>query len=140
MVWFSEPYLTYLKNRANIAASILQSPDILASAYESSQNSDGSAAIELEKYLDSIDGKIQQFKNNAQEFWSALINSDAVKVILDVANELLNVITEIIDVGNGIPALLATIGGISFFKNLDWGKTAHTLFLYRWSIFEKKIA
>lgn len=45
------------KNRSNIAASILASPDVLKSAYESSKNSEGSAEEELNKYLDSVEGK-----------------------------------------------------------------------------------
>ena len=45
------------KNRANIAASILQNGDMLRSVYEDAQNSEGSAEKELNSYLDSIDGK-----------------------------------------------------------------------------------
>ena len=44
------------KNRANIAASILQNSDMLRSVYEDSQTSEGSAQQELDKYLDSIEG------------------------------------------------------------------------------------
>ena len=72
------------KNRANIAASILQNPDILKDVYESSQDSDGSAQQELDKYLDSIEGKVEQFKNEAQEFWYNLISSDAIKLVVDM--------------------------------------------------------
>lgn len=45
------------KNRSNIAASILQNGDMLRSVYEDAQNSEGSATEELNKYLDSIDGR-----------------------------------------------------------------------------------
>ena len=45
------------KNRANIAASILQNGDMLRSVYEDAQNSEGSAEKELNSYLDSIDGR-----------------------------------------------------------------------------------
>ncbi len=38
------------KTRANIAASIFQSPDVLQAAYESSQNADNSAMKENDKY------------------------------------------------------------------------------------------
>ena len=46
------------KNRANIAASILQNPDMLRDVFEDSQNSAGSAEQELSAYLDSIEGEI----------------------------------------------------------------------------------
>lgn len=53
------PTLTFQKNRANIAASILSSPDVLQSVYEdSSTKSAGSALEENQKYLDSISGQI----------------------------------------------------------------------------------
>ena len=45
------------KNRANIAASILQNGDMLRSVYKDAQNSEGSAEKELNSYLDSIDGR-----------------------------------------------------------------------------------
>ena len=45
------------KNRANIAASILQNPEMLRSVYEDSQTSEGSAQQELDAYLDSIEGE-----------------------------------------------------------------------------------
>ena len=47
------------KNRASIASSILQNPDVLQSVYEdSSTKSAGSALEENQKYLDSISGQI----------------------------------------------------------------------------------
>jgi len=46
------------KNRSNIAASILQNPEMLEEVYESSKKSAGSAQQELDKYLDSITGKV----------------------------------------------------------------------------------
>lgn len=44
------------KNRANIAASILQNAELLRSVYEDSQNSEGSAQEELDAHLGSIEG------------------------------------------------------------------------------------
>lgn len=47
------------KNRASIASSILQNPDVLQSVYEdSSTKAAGSALEENQKYLDSISGQI----------------------------------------------------------------------------------
>ena len=46
------------KNRSNILASILESPEILEETYNMSLNdATGSAEEELSKYLDSIEGK-----------------------------------------------------------------------------------
>lgn len=96
------------KNRANIAASILQNPDILKSVYESSQDSDGSAQKELDSYLDSIEGKISKFQNEIQEFWYNLISSDTIKFIVDVGTTTLDVINGIIGGLNE----LGVVGGV----------------------------
>ena len=85
------------KNRSNIAASILQNPDILKSVYESSAyDSEGSAQEELDKYLDSIEGKIQLFTNRVQEFWYNLIDSEIVKEFVDAGTELINILDNIL--------------------------------------------
>ena len=45
------------KQRANIAASILQNGDLLREVYEASQNSEGSAEEEQRRYMESIEGR-----------------------------------------------------------------------------------
>ena len=103
------------KNRANIAASILQSPEILKDAYESSAyDSKGSAEKELEAYLDSIEGKIALFKNELQEFWYNLISSDTIKVIIDFGTKLMDLLGNIVDKLGLIGSLV--VGGLGFIK------------------------
>lgn len=106
------------KNRANIAASILQNGDMLESVFESAQNADGSALEENSKYLDSIEGKLQQLKNEAQEFWSNIIDSEMAKSIIGAITTVLSLISDIASVGNGIPAIAAGIAGILNLKGL----------------------
>lgn len=98
------------KNRANILGSILESPEILRDAFESSQNSEGSAQEELNKHLDSINGKIELLTNATQEFWATLINSESIKTIIDFLTNVVKFGTQIIDIFGTIPTLLATIG------------------------------
>ena len=94
------------KNRANVAASILQSPEVLEAAYNaSSQEYKGSAQQELDKYLDSITAKIQAFTNEVHQFWTGLISSDAVKFFVDLGTTLLNTINT---VGQFKSAIIAT--------------------------------
>ena len=45
------------------------------------------------------------------------------KGAIDGATAFLDVLTSIMEIGGGIPALLGTIGGISIFKNLDQTKS-----------------
>ena len=99
------------KNRANIAASILESPELLESVYESSQDSAGSAEQELSKYLDSIEGKIQQFTNEVQEFWYNLISSDTIKGIIDIGTAVVDILGDITGALGEVGTLAVAIGG-----------------------------
>lgn len=107
------------KNRSNIAASILQNGDVLRSVYESSQNSEGSAQEELDKYLDSVEGKITKITNNLQELAYNTINTDMFKGLLDGANTFLDILNKILDTAGLLPIVLGATGIGVFIKNLD---------------------
>ena len=100
------------KNRSNIAAAILQNGELLQKVYDYSIDSQGSAQEELDKYLDSIQGKTTQLQNKAQEFASIVIPTDMFKGVLDGANALLDVVNKILSATGGIPGVLgALVGG-----------------------------
>ena len=101
------------KNRSNIAASILQNGEILKKAYMSSMNADGSAMKENEKYLDSLEGKIQQFTNAAHEALNSAISSDWLKDLVDLGTTLLNIVNDIIQAVDQIPGgIFSVLGGL----------------------------
>ena len=107
------------KNRSNILASILQSPETLRAAYESSVNdSAGSAQEELEKYLDSIEGKIAQFQNEVQEFWYNLISSETVKDIVDFGIKVMDVLGNIVGKLNEVETIFLGLGAVFGIKGL----------------------
>jgi len=114
------------KNRSNIAASILQSPDILKEAYvSSSEESANSAQDELNKYLDSIAGKISQFTNEVQEFWYNLISSETVKMFVDAGTKIVDILGDIVDVLGEVGTIAAIFGaafGIHKVKNFGGGR------------------
>ena len=83
------------KNRANIAASILQNPEMLNSVYAESQDAFGSAMEENEKYMDSISGHLNQLKNDWQSLWANAINRDVINFFIDLADAILKVIDKI---------------------------------------------
>lgn len=110
------------KNRSNIAASILQNGDMLRSVYQDAQNSEGSAEKELEAYLDSIDGKMAQLENRAQEFWSVLIDSNTIKNGIDLLTNLLELLTSFIDTVGLLPTVGVGLGAAGILTNLDQPK------------------
>ncbi len=105
-------------NRANIAASILQNGDMLRSVYEDAQNSEGSAEKELNSYLDSIDGKMAQLENRAQEFWFKVIDSETIKNGIDLLSTLLKGATDFVDTVGLLPTILTGVAAALSFKNV----------------------
>lgn len=106
------------KQRANILASILSDPSYLRSVYETSSTQyNGSAQQELDKYLDSITAKLQQFTNEVHEFWTGLIDSDVVKFFVELGTQLLNVINNVGQLQSVIIALssAAAVKRLGFF-------------------------
>lgn len=106
------------KNRSNIAASILQNGDMLRSVYEDAQNSEGSAEKELNSYLDSIDGKMAQLENRAQEFWFKVIDSETIKNGIDLLSTLLKGATDFVDTVGLLPTIFTGIGAVLSLKNV----------------------
>ena len=67
----------------------------MVNAYESAQQADGSALRENEKYLDSIEGKIKQFKNTLQNMWNNQMGSGMVKTFVQLGTLLVGLIDKV---------------------------------------------
>lgn len=100
------------KNRANVVASVLQNPDLLRSVYESSQNSEGSAEKELEKYKDSISGHLAELQNKWQQAWTTVGNRDQINAVIDFGSAILDVVNNIGLLQTAIPTIALLYGTI----------------------------
>lgn len=110
------------KNRSNIASAILQDPTQLEAVKKSSEEALGSAEKELNSYLDSIDGKMAQLENRAQEFWFKVIDSETIKNGIDLLSTLLKGATDFVDMVGLLPTILTGIGAALSFKNVGRDK------------------
>lgn len=110
------------KNRANIAASILQNGDMLRDVFEDAQNADGSAQEELDKYLESIDGRMAKLESQAQEFWYKLIDSDTIKNGITLLTELLGLATDFVDTFGMLGTIGIGAGAFAGIKSVDYLK------------------
>lgn len=106
------------KNRSNIASAILQDPTQLEAVKKSSEEAMGSAEKELNSYLDSIDGKMAQLENRAQEFWFKIIDSETIKNGIDLLSTLLKSTTNFVDKVGLLPTILTGISAALSFKNV----------------------
>lgn len=107
------------KRQGNLVSALMTNFDIARESVETAKNSEGSAEKELSNYQKSMQYSIDTFKAQFQELSNSALTSDFLKNAIDSGTGLLNVLTQIIDVGGGIPTLLTAIGGVKLFKNLD---------------------
>lgn len=116
------------KNRANIAASIIQNGDMLKDVYETSQNSEGSALEENQKQLDSISGHLDQLKNKWQQVWAGTASRNQVNFVLDGLKGVLDIVNKI----GLVPSALMAGFGLKGATNKIQGKQGILSGLFGW--------
>lgn len=103
------------KRNANVVSSMLENFNVAEDVVKTAANSAGSALKENEKYLDSINGKIAEFKATFEELSMNFIDSDFVKQVIEFGTGLLNVLNalaKVIDKVGGLNTVLYVIVGI----------------------------
>lgn len=90
------------KTRGAQAAAILQNPEDLKAAYEAAMDSSGSALAENEKHLDSIQGRIDLFKNSLQTMWMNFLDSSVIKFVVDLGTGIINLVNKITVLGTAL--------------------------------------
>ena len=83
------------KRQANILSALIENFDTVESAIEASSESAGSAMRENERWMDSINGKVQQFNNATQTMWQNAIGSEVVKDFVDLGTELVKIVDKL---------------------------------------------
>lgn len=111
------------KTRAQSLASILQNADMLRSAYEDVQNSEGSAAKENEEWMNSIEAHLEVLTAKWQELWDNALVREDINWVIDRLGDIIDFIENIGGLKN---AVIAAIGaGISLYpsvKNKSGGR------------------
>ena len=109
------------KNRANQGQAILQAfqSGQIQNALKTAQTSEGSAQKEQDRWLESAEAKIQQFKSSFQDLSNSVISSDFLKGMIDAGTGAVDVLDLIIDKIGILGTLGAGAGIVKFVKNLD---------------------
>lgn len=97
------------KTQRTALTSILENFDHAIGATEAALNSEGSAAKENAKRMDSLNGKLTKLQSAWQSLARDTINSDFVKTLLDIATALVK-ITD--NVGGLVPTITAITGAL----------------------------
>ena len=107
------------KRAGSVMSAILQNPETLKDAFESASEATGSAMIENEKYLDSIQGHMDLFTNSLQTMWNNELNSWWIKLFVDIGKGII----QTIDLLGLIPTALLTIAlVVKRTSKLSWGE------------------
>lgn len=100
---------------------------------ETAENAEGSAVAENEKYLDSLQGRLDVMTSSLQALSTSTLDSGFLKGIISGATSAIDIITKLIDAVGVLPTLLGAAGaGFSIFGKGIVGidKTNNQLLLF----------
>lgn len=103
------------KNRANDVAALISNWNQVEEACKAAYNSEGTAAQENAKYLESIEGRVNQLKSAWQGLSADFLSADFVKGSVD---GLRNVVSGIDTLTNSIGTIPTILAGIAAFNGL----------------------
>lgn len=109
------------KQQGNVFASIMQNMQEGTQAYETALNSMGSSTKEQERYMESINAKINTLKESMVKFWKDSIDSSAVKGVIDVLTSLIktfNNLNKILPIAIGLFTLFNRKAIADFIVNI----------------------
>lgn len=110
------------KRNSNVVSALLENFSVAEEALQTSLNAEGSALAENEKYLDSVQGKIDVMKASFETLSSDFISSDFLKFFVEGATGALNfldAVVELTDSLGGMKTILTAVVGILITKKLS---------------------
>lgn len=107
------------KHQGNVMSSLMNNFDIARQALEVSMNSEGSAMEEHEKWMESIEAKVNQLKAAWEGLSNSFLDSGFVKGVVSGLTGLVQVIDALINKIGAVPTILTGVGIAAFVKNLS---------------------
>lgn len=103
------------KQRGNTITALLTNMSQADKIVNDSIGSAGSAMSEYEKYLDSIQGRVQGFQTSIENLSATLINGDLVKFGITSGTQIIDVLDNLISKFGVLETLIPTVmAGLSF--------------------------
>ena len=108
-----------MKRNANGIAAVLKNFDQVEKSLVSATNAAGTASAENQKYLQSLEGRINSTKAAWQALSNSFLSSDFLKGLIDAGQTFLSVMNDIVKTTGALPPILAVIAGyLSASKNI----------------------
>ena len=93
-------------NHMNEFMVLMQQWENVEKYINEADNASGQSMEKYEAYTQSLAGKIEGFTNSFQTMSSTFLNTDFFGGLIDGGTQFLNILTQILDIGGGIPAML----------------------------------
>ena len=110
------------KHRANDIAALISNWSQVESATESAYEAAGTASKEQDKYMESMQGHLNQLQATWQVLSNSFLDSGALKNLIDLATKLLSILNESIENIGTIPTILFIALSALSFKNVGRAK------------------
>ena len=107
------------KRNSNVVAALLTNFQTAEDVLKTSAEAAGSALAENEKYLDSINGKIDMFKATFEELSLNVFDSELIKGAIDFGTALLDVLNTLADINALLPVTVALITTIMALRRAE---------------------
>lgn len=107
------------KRQGNVFSSLMSNFDIARNVLETSEDSAGSAMLEHEKKMESLEAKTKQFQAAWEELSQTFLDDDSLGKLIDLGTDLLNVLTWIVDNLGAMGTVIAGLGLAMLIKNFD---------------------
>ena len=98
------------KTQFETFANIMKNWGTAAKVVDEATKANGSSLRENEKYLDSIEGKIQAFQSAWEQLSYHVMSSDFIKGVISFGTQIIKILDNIVQGVGALPALLSIIG------------------------------
>ena len=107
------------KRQGQVVSAVMNNFDIARKVVTTSEGSEGSATAEHEKWLDSLEAKINQLAASWESLSQAFLEDDFIANLIDGGAALLDVLTQVVDAIGLLGVAIAGVGIYAFIKNFD---------------------
>ena len=108
------------KTQVNALSAALSNVETLEKAYNSAQNSAGSAMSEQSRYMQGAEYHIGVFKASVEELSATFADSEAIKFFADLGTAGVNALTKLTKATNGFGLAISAALGINDFRTKNF--------------------
>lgn len=110
------------KRQGNALSAALNNINMIKEAYQTAENSEGSAMKEQETYLSSLEAKTKQFEAAFQSLSNTVVDSDILKFFVDLGTTGISSLEGFFNIFNKFSSGITSLGGLLGEGNSSFGE------------------